>query len=86
MTTRDNVWQALGASQAKRAAMHVRKRLIEPSASGPSIVECSDAKRCKVRRLAVREYEHRHVNLLLGDVNVEVLAHPSGGSSEDKAW
>ena len=83
--TRDDVWQALWTSQAERAATHVRKGLIEPSASGPSIVESSDAERSKVRRLAVRENKHIHVNLLLGDVNVEVFAHPSGGSFEDKA-
>ena len=77
--------EALRATQAERAAMHIRKRIAEPRAGGPCIVEGSEAKRSKMRRVAVREQKERHVNLLLGDVTIKVLVHPPKRSFVDKA-
>ena len=69
--------QALRATLTEGAAMHVRLRIVEPSASGPSKIERADAKCSKMRRVALREQRERHVDLLLGNGDVEVFARPS---------
>ena len=69
--------KALRATLAEGAAMHVRQRIAEPRAGGPGKIERADAKRSKMRRVALREQRERHVDLLLGNGNVEVFARPS---------
>ena len=69
--------EALRATLAEGAAMHVRQRIAEPSAGGPGKIERADAKRSKMRRVALREQRERHVDLLLGNGDVEMFARPS---------
>ena len=69
--------EALRATLAERAAMHIRQGIAEPKASGPGKVEGANAKCSKMGRVAAREQSERHVDLLLGNGHVEMFARPS---------
>ena len=78
------MWQAFGTNLAKRAALNIGERAVEPGSSGPSKAKCANAQRRKVRRVGHREQIEIHANLIVRDIGVEVFIHPSGGSCKDQ--